>query len=158
MYHFTHIQDTKLCRTKLCFFTICAILIAGCSEGVNKDPLTQAIQQKPTFMNQDLVIPKNQVKGTEELALLGSPDAALRLANYRTAVFPDGKEVYWAQIAAENGSVIGMYNYAFIMAYSPSDGDRMRARFWLARVKELGGPNTTSLIKTIDENDQKFHQ
>lgn len=71
----------------------------------------------------------------EKQALSGDAESAVRLGQYYVNAAVNIKEArYWFAIAAENGSVSGMYNLAFYLAVSAEVNDKIRAKYWLEQV------------------------
>jgi hypothetical protein len=89
--------------------------------------------------NADLVLTKDEVSRYHGEALDGSAEAATKLANYYGFVVLNfEKELYWLQIAAENGDIKAMYSY-WVIASQDEDADvRRRGTFWLKRAASLG--------------------
>jgi TPR repeat protein len=92
------------------------------------------------------------IPGLEHQALLGDGNAALRLADYYDYLQLDySKAMYWMQIAAEDGSPTGQYNYAHMLdddsragAMGQTDAKsrelaKLRARYWFNEAAKHGG-------------------
>jgi TPR repeat protein len=103
---------------------------------------TSSPDGKPLLGVGDLDISKDAIAGVEKDALNGSGEAANRLSKYYAAIRLDVvQELYWARIAAENGSdPIFMYNYAVLLNSLPNvdKNERMRVRFWLKKAADGG--------------------
>jgi TPR repeat protein len=91
------------------------------------------------------------IPGFERQALAGDGDVAMRLANYFDFVQLDyPKAMYWMQIAAEDGSPIGQYNYAHMLADDERAGAmgetdsrsreraKLRANYWFKQAAKRG--------------------
>lgn len=91
------------------------------------------------MLNQRFVVPEIEIEGLKRAAVHGSPDAALRLANHYQMIFLDPVQAeYWLGIAAENGSIVGMYNLAQALRRSNDASKHARARYWFERVAKEG--------------------
>jgi TPR repeat protein len=88
----------------------------------------------------------------ERQALLGDGNVALRLADYYDYLQLDySKAMYWMQIAAEDGSPTGQYNYGHMLADDSRAGAmgqtdakarelaKLRARYWFSEAAKHGG-------------------
>jgi TPR repeat protein len=83
-------------------------------------------------------IPATEIPDLEQKAVQGDGEAALKLSkHYIFIAFDKGKHDYWLQIAAENGSVLAMYNYAQWLRQG-NKLDTLRARYWFEKVVQLG--------------------
>lgn len=113
--------------------------------------------ETPINPTASLFVPAPQRAKLVRQALDGSVEAALRLeqqysltANYTDAIF-------WATIAAENGSEDGAYRLAFTLAYSPHINQRRRARYWLKKLVAAGGKlgeDAQILLAELDERER----
>ena len=97
------------------------------------------------------------IPGLERAALAGDGSAALRLADfYDLRQLAYAKAMYWMQIAAEDGSPIGQYNYAHMLADDQRAGAmgetdpkarelaKLRASYWFKQAAKQGvTPPTT---------------
>jgi TPR repeat protein len=90
---------------------------------------------QPTMGNQAFAIDEAEIPRVRAEALGGSGDAAIRLAN-NYGDTPEGS--YWTTIAAENGSVVGMYNLAQFLRNKYETESLIRARYWYERVVKSG--------------------
>lgn len=71
-------------------------------------------------------------------AMSGDSESALKLADAMTKTNHE-KMVFWYGIAAENGSKIGQYNFAFFMTLdSKNRSDCARAAFWFGKAADQG--------------------
>lgn len=118
---------------------------------------------QPVMGNAVFVPPHSSLPKLEREALMGSGDAALKLAGYYQYVVNDPNQaLYWYTISAENGSLSGMYNLAFMLnAYTDpkNHGSKnfVRARFWLNKIRKENPPTSSdaaadSLLREINEN------
>ena len=118
--------------------------------------LTMSGQGKPIPGIQGLVIDEKDLPSFEQKALDGNPESARRLSSFYDMVRNDRKQaVYWAMIAAENGSVVGQYNLGFLLRDDPDPKNRRRALYWLKRVSKSGDQHAADmaiqLLKEISE-------
>lgn len=89
--------------------------------------------------NQKYVIDATEIPRVREEALKGAGEAALRLAMFYNLVALDLNEGhYWLTIAAENGSVMGMYNLGQNLRAQGDRQSKLRARYWFERVVKEG--------------------
>lgn len=121
---------------------------------------TMSEQGKPVAGIHGLAIAEKDLPALEEKALDGNPEAARRLSSFYDMVRNDRKQaVYWATIAAENGSVVGQYNLGFLLRDDPDPNNRRRALYWLKRVSESDDKHAADLaiqlLKEISEKGQK---
>ena len=92
------------------------------------------------------------IPALEHQALLGDGSVALRLADYYDYLKLDySKAMYWMQIAAEDGSPTGQYNYGHMLADDERAGAmgqtdakvrelaKLRARYWFSEAAKHGG-------------------
>lgn len=90
-------------------------------------------------------------------ALDGSSEAALRLERQYSLTARHAEAIFWATIAAENGSQDGVYRLAFTLAHSPHRDQRRRARYWLKKLIARGGEmgkDATVLLAELDERER----
>jgi hypothetical protein len=75
-----------------------------------------------------------ELKENSAAGLDGSANAAFLVhMHYQMAALDGRKGEFWAQIAAENGSIVGMAEYARYLLDVPDDWNCRRARFWAKR-------------------------
>lgn len=102
----------------------------------------------------EIKIPESeQLPLLKNQAMSGSQDAALQLAVWYMK-FPSGKDshAYWAQVAAENGSMVGQFNFGILLLADESDPlNRVRARYWLARSASQGSTLAQAQLAKLDE-------
>lgn len=130
-------------RHILAFALIIQMLMAGPVARAQPDsPSGHGIPplgEQPIMLNQKFVIPVSEMPGLKEQALSGSGEAALRLSNYYDMVALDlGAGLRWLTIAAENGSIPGMYNLGQRLKMTGRPQDIVRARYWFGRVENEG--------------------
>lgn len=131
-----------------------ALVIAACSEHGNVDhksdlraaggPVTPQIQTSDDDVDEIVGVASADLSAAElvknsRAALEGDGVAAVRMTIYYEMAALDRRNgEYWAQIAAENGDVIGMIHYAgYLVEVDVQDADRCRrAAFWMKRAKE----------------------
>lgn len=95
--------------------------------------------ERPLMGNHRFIISEADLDGLKGAALQGSADAALRLANYCQMILLDPVQAeYWLGIAAENGSIDGMYNLAHTLRRSNDASKHVRAHYWFERVAKEG--------------------
>jgi TPR repeat protein len=91
------------------------------------------------MLNQIYVIDAAEIPWVREEAPKGSGEAALRLEKFYGAIVLDMKEwQYRLTIAAENGSVVGMYNLGQYLRDKGEPESLVRARYWYERVAKSG--------------------
>ena len=108
-------------------------LLAPRSPASQDEPPT-VVTVKP--LSSDIVLPAEQLAILQGAAIGGSLEASERVLDHWTQQNDDRELLYWAQIAAENGSVGGQKMYALLLAESKAARDRDRAAFWRNRVKQ----------------------
>lgn len=88
-------------------------------------------------------------------ALLGDPEAPLRLANaVHKTDRPQG--IYWYRIAAENGSAVGQHNYGVrLVEDSKNVADCARALFWFKKAAAGGSQFSKDYIAPLQEGISK---
>jgi hypothetical protein len=80
---------------------------------------------------QDFAITARDISVLTARALSGSGEAALRLSRHYKYALHDAKaEVYWLQIAAENGSSLAQLDYAYKLAEGRNPDEQSRAMYW----------------------------
>jgi TPR repeat protein len=95
--------------------------------------------EQPIMGNQKYVIEPAELPRVQDDALKGSGEAALRLAMFYNFVVLDlNAGHYWLTIAAENGSVMGMYNLGQNLRAQGDRQSKLRARYWFERVVKEG--------------------
>lgn len=105
----------------------------------------------------DILVPTVEYIEVEQQALDGSAEAALRLERQYAMTARYSEAIFWATIAAENGSSLGVYQLAYTLAYSPDPKQRQRARYWLKKLIAAGGElgkDAKSLLKDLDERER----
>lgn len=101
--------------------------------------------------NQEFVLTASDVARYREQALDGSMDAASKLAAfYGTVKLDTDQDLYWTQIAAENGSVAAMHDYWVVARLSNNPDERRRGLFWLKRAASLGDKLSQEALKNPD--------
>lgn len=86
-------------------------------------------------MNDGLRVEERLIPQLEIEAAKGSGEAAQKLAqHYRYYAQEYERGTYWASIAAENGDVKAMYNYAILLQKRKDAFSKERAKFWFRKV------------------------
>lgn len=102
----------------------------------------------------ELSLSAKEVKILTDSALLGDAEAALRLNSFFAMVRVDkDKALYWAIIAAENGSAVGECNAGLLLMESREPEARLRAKFWLLRAHNHGNPRAAELLKRLESGE-----
>lgn len=112
---------------------------------------------EPINPMESVFVPKAEYAEVVRQALDGSAEAALRLESQYSLTARYAEAIFWATIAAENGSQIGAYNLAFTLAYSPHADQRRRARYWLKKLIAAGGGmggDAKILLVELDERER----
>jgi hypothetical protein len=118
-----------------CLGAACTPTVSGQAGRIGTPPLGE----QPPMGNHRFIIPYADLDDLKHAAVQGSPDAALRLANYYQMILVDPVQAeYWFGIAAENGSIVGMYNLAHALRRSNDTTKHARARYWFGRVAKEG--------------------
>jgi TPR repeat protein len=105
---------------------------------------------KPVMGNAPFIIAPDDLEAVEKQALEGSSDAALRLYQfYRKVVLNEETATYWAQIAAENGNVVGQYAFGLYLLERDDSKSALRARYWLGRAADQGNPRARSVLERL---------
>ena len=87
----------------------------------------------------------------QEQALDGDANAAQRISlYYLMATDKPEKGLYWATIAAENGSAWGEYMAGFLLGKNKDIDSLRRARFWLKLAMKHGNGGG-ELLKTVEK-------
>jgi TPR repeat protein len=102
-----------------------------------------------------LLIDDKDIPIFEEKALDGDPEAARRLSTFHGIRGERVQSIYWATIAAENGSVVGQYNLGFLLRDDPDPKNRRRAIYWLKRVSASDDRYTAALAMQLLEEITK---
>ena len=101
-----------------------------------------------------VVLPKpEQLPSLRVQAMAGSPVAALQLALWYMK-FPQGiyNKEYWNHIAAENGSMVGQYNFGLLLLSDKSDPlNKVRARYWLTKAASQGSELAKAQIALLNK-------
>jgi TPR repeat protein len=91
----------------------------------------RAQERKPVAGMQDSAVTARDMSALRARALSGSGEAALRLSRHYGIVLIDAKaEVYWLQIAAEDGNSLAQLDYAYKLAEGRNPDDQSRAMYW----------------------------
>ena len=115
--------------------------MVGCMTRGNSETVSVAVRpdDQPIMANQKYVIPASEIPRLEEEALRGSAESAYRLGMFHSMIMLDRKaSEYWLTVAAENGSILAMYNLAVTLQSRPDPHAKPRARFWLEQVVKAG--------------------
>lgn len=79
-----------------------------------------------------------QLKENSAAGLDGNPQAAFLVhMHYQMAMLDKVNGELWARIAAENGSIAGIAEYADYLLEMPDEANCRRARFWARRAEQL---------------------
>lgn len=85
-------------------------------------------------------------------ALDGDGQAAFMvMMHYQMALLDRRNAEYWAQIAAENGSLDGAVSYASYLVDVRDKDQCRRARFWARRAAEIAGDKEHQSAKIIEK-------
>jgi hypothetical protein len=98
-----------------------------------------------------MTIAEKDIPTIGEKAIDGDPEAAQRLCSFYHLRGDRTQAIYWATIAAENGSVAGQYNLGFLLRDDPDPRNQRRARYWLKRAAEGGDETAAALLKELSE-------
>lgn len=105
-----------------------------------------AERNKPFTLPQTVTL--NDLKPLQERAWLGSADAALKLYDFHTEYRSQFDErLYWARIAAQNGSPKAQLLTAKLYLALGTEDGRVRAWFWLNRAAKTGNQEATELLR-----------
>ena len=116
-------------RTSSLLPVLAAAIFVGVLVPAANSPRAQ--EAKPIGGVQDFAVTARDILALRARALSGSGEAALRLSRYYGFVLHDAKaEVYWLQIAAENGSSLAQLDYAYKLAEGRNPDDQSRAMYW----------------------------
>lgn len=106
----------------------------------------QADRDKPLIIPQTIFL--SDLKVLQERAWLGSAEAALKLYDFHTEYRSQFDErLYWARIAAQNGSTQAQLLTAKLLLSIGDEEGRIRAWFWLNRAAKGGSRDAESLLK-----------
>jgi hypothetical protein len=116
-------------RTLSLLPVLAAAIFAGVLVPALNPPRAQ--EPKPVAGPQDLAVTPRDISALRARALSGSGEAALRLSRHYGLVLRDAiAEVYWLQIAAENGNSLAQLDYAYKLAERRNADDQSRAMYW----------------------------
>jgi TPR repeat protein len=104
----------------------------------------------PVLLCEDDDYSCGEVVDLESKALSGSEKEALSLYWYYLGRDERSEAMYWAQIAMENGSEVGRFNYASMLAERGDPRSLARAKFHLAEMAAQGDADAASLLRRID--------
>jgi TPR repeat protein len=91
---------------------------------------------------------------TSHRALLGDSNAALELHSYYSMLPNEAeKTLYWAVIAAENGSAVGQYNSGFLLMQKGDSLSKSRAIFWFRRASAQGDTLASKRLRELGASD-----
>jgi TPR repeat protein len=116
---------------------------------LGEEASVMAEREKPVAGVSGLTITEKDIPAFERKALDGDPDAARRLSSFYQIRSDRSQAIYWATIAAENGSVVGQYNLGFLLRDDPDPKNQRRAIYWLKRAAESGDEMAAQLLKEI---------
>jgi TPR repeat protein len=148
----------RVCRLTL---SAAVVLFIAMFAGVQKASSQSSPNDEQTiFPEQAAVIAGADIPILEKAAVMGSAEAAHKLATYYAMIrFDFRKAEYWTEIRVENGDRNARYDLGI---YLSDDDDLLshdRARFWLNQVVADGPPDLSKLAKDtlegIDERDRK---
>lgn len=136
---------------KVVMFTALSVLLINPAATFGQVIMTNHEATEKVFpIINDLAIPENDLPHLENEAIEGSPDAALRLHLYYEVAHVDlKKSLFWARIAAENGSPVGQYDLGLKLQNNPDSRSRKRGNFWLKRAAENGHERALELINKL---------
>lgn len=116
------------------------VLLYLCVATLSVVPEVMAMEPgDPILPNSTLFVPKEERDTVERQALEGDAESALRLSLPYMMTSRMVDAIFWATIAAENGSMSGAYRLGYMLAGSPHANQRLRARFWLKKAIAGGG-------------------
>jgi TPR repeat protein len=125
------------------------LMASSCaSQGI----VSEKVGQRPVMLNESLALTDAEIEVLIPQALRGSAEAASRLSDHYGFVrFDHAEDMYWAQIAAENGGTINEYNYGLMLKEDDDPKMRLRARFWLERAARAGDKEAAELLRRMPE-------
>lgn len=135
--------------------------VAACSQ--NEQPRDQPAEDAARSTPSDIApvagasvakLSETELTESSAAALDGNGDAALLVhMHYQMALLDDKNGEFWARIAAENGSMVGMAEYARYLLDVPDDMNCRRAQFWANRATALARSGSDrSIAKAISVN------
>ena len=130
---------------KVEYFFILGIILISCNKEKPND------DNKPINPSSVFIIEKSDLPKLEKEALLGSSEAAFKLYQfYGFYILDYNKSLYWVQIAAENGHVIGQHNLAYLL-YNTSDiNNKLRAKYWAKKSALNGNKEADEFLKEME--------
>ena len=114
-------------------------------------------QVPPAMLCEDDEHSCGEVVALETKALSGSDKAALSLYWYHLGRDDKNEAMYWAQIAMENGSEVGRFNYASMLAERGDPRSLARAKFHLAALAVQGDVDAAWLLRHVDSRINPQH-
>lgn len=101
----------------------------------------------------NVALPKSEeLPSLKRKAMAGSQDAALQLSLWYMK-FPSGhdSQAYWTQVAAENGSMVGQFNFGLLLLSDESDPlNRVRAGYWFTQSASQGSELAQAQLSQLD--------
>lgn len=123
------------------FFWKILLPIALLNNGACSDKSGDSKQEKTVSGHEDIWMPEyTQIPALKNEAMAGSANAAMQLSLWYMK-FPDKNDtdLYWTQIAAQNGSAAGQFNLGIKLLSDTSDPlSQIRARYWLSQSAKQG--------------------
>jgi hypothetical protein len=148
-----------LAATLATFFAIaaCSQDEQGSEQHAKEAALSTASDTAPMAGASAAKLSDAELKENSAAGLDGSADAAFLVYNhYQMAALDARKAEFWAQIAAENGSILGMVEYARYLLDVPDDLNCRRAQFWANRATAFARSDSDrSTAKSIVVNVSK---
>jgi len=124
-------------RMRLYQLTAASLALIACVVGSrgadSSDEKPKRIEVMP--LGSDIILPEDQHRALEGAAIDGSIEASDRVVQHYTQQSDREALVYWARIAAENGSTSGQQLIAILLEASSDPRDQRRAAFWRAKGK-----------------------
>lgn len=105
----------------------------------------------------DYHLNEREISSLSDEAMSGSPDAALKLANFywirNNPKISDAK--HWAIIGAENGSAEAQLRAFQTMRFSRKNLDQVRSLFWLRKAADQNNQVAAAILSVCQSIDAK---
>ena len=109
-----------------------------------------SVPDQPHNENEAFDIPSQEFPQLESKALRGSGESAYRLSQYHFFITLNESEAWrWLLIAAEDGNPTAEYSLASRLSEHENPQDKLRACFWLTRVKGQGDRQLKELTSEL---------
>ena len=142
---YTHVRKKRfsMVLVRLVLFTFVLLPVFG-SESMSAEG-------NPVTGLDKFYVGPSEMAQLEEQALDGDANAAQRISlHYLMATDKAERGLYWATIAAENGSAWGEYMAGFLLGKNKDADSLRRARFWLKRAMKHGNAGG-ELLETVEK-------